>query len=190
MASARDRSAAATDSSADCARVRIICAVTRLTAKSASARRRTPRGLTKCVARRIPHPTIWRRGPPAVTSYGTMAFSNAAAQAAASRRPVAGREKSAMMAVAIVMVVMPVPVRIARPGAHGEAARLADLPRLRFHASSDLRNVGNDIGTEAHRIGCACLTNGIADLGNRASAGRCAAILHRSHRAGGTLPTW
>jgi hypothetical protein len=47
------RQAAATDSSANCARVRTICAVTRLAANSARARRRTARRLANSLAQRI-----------------------------------------------------------------------------------------------------------------------------------------
>ena len=73
-----------------------------------------------------------------------------------------------MVAVPIVMGVMPVVVRGARGRAHCDPARLAKLPVLRFHAGGDLGHVGNDIGTKPHRIRCARLTRGIADLSDRA----------------------
>ena len=65
-----------------------------------------------------------------------------------------------------MMVVMPVivPVTVRRAATHGDAARLAELRVLRFHAGRDPAHVGNDVGTKPHRIGRARLTRRIAAL--------------------------
>jgi hypothetical protein len=66
-----------------------------------------------------------------------------------------------MVVVAVIMPVM-APMRLA---AHGDPASLAELRRLRFHASRDPRHIGDDVGTKPHRIGRACLAGGLAALG-------------------------
>ena len=70
-----------------------------------------------------------------------------------------------MVAMAIV-VIMPVMATFAgRRTAHGDTARFAELPVLRFHARRDPGHVGDDVGTKPHRIGRARLTGRIAALG-------------------------
>src|ERR1700747_2609177 len=70
-----------------------------------------------------------------------------------------------MVAVAIVMIVAVMTTRAGRRAAHGDAARFAELPVLRFHAGCDPGHVGNDVGTKPHRVGRARLTGRIAALG-------------------------
>jgi len=71
-----------------------------------------------------------------------------------------------MVAMTIVMIM---PVTLARGrAAHGDAARFAKLPILRFHARGDPRDVRDDIGTKPHCIGRARLAGRIAALGGRA----------------------
>ena len=67
-----------------------------------------------------------------------------------------------------IVMIMPVAAFAGRFAAHGDAARFADLPGFRFHASGDLRHVGDDIGTKPHRVRRARLADGIAALGGRA----------------------
>ncbi len=69
-----------------------------------------------------------------------------------------------MIAMVVVPVVMPVTVAAGRRAAHGDAARLTELPVLRLHAGRDPCHVGDDIGTKPHRIGRARLTGRIATL--------------------------
>jgi hypothetical protein len=173
MASASARSAAATNSSADCARVRIICAVTRLAAKSARARRRTARRLANSMARRIPlpHQLPFRSPLPHVAQwhFPPLPLKPPLAIATPGRRREKTDNLQMMSAVmVIVMVVMRVTAFARRLAAHRHPARFTQLRRLRLHAGRDPRHVGNNIGTKPHRVGRACLTGGVAALGSRA----------------------
>ena len=67
-----------------------------------------------------------------------------------------------MVAVAIVMIMAV--MTTGRRAAHGDAARFAELPVLRFHAGRDPGNVGDDVGTKPHCVGRARLTGRIAAL--------------------------
>ena len=79
-------------------------------------------------------------------------------------RPGLGTCSAAVVSMTIVMI-MPAVVLARRRAAHGDTARLAELPVLRFHARCDPCHVGDDVGTKPHRIGRARLTGRIATLG-------------------------
>jgi hypothetical protein len=52
---------------------------------------------------------------------------------------------------------------------HYEAAWLAELRSLRFHARGDLRHVRNNVAAQPHRIRRASLAGRVAALGRRAT---------------------
>jgi hypothetical protein len=70
--------------------------------------------------------------------------------------------------VAMTMIMPAMATLAGRRAAHGDAARFAELPVLRFHASRDPGHVGDDVGTKPHGIGRARLAGGIAALGGGA----------------------
>ena len=74
---------------------------------------------------------------------------------------------SVVVMMMVVAVVMPVTVPARRLAAHGDTAGVAELRRLRLHASGDSGDIGDDIGAKPHRIGRAGLARGIAALGRR-----------------------
>jgi hypothetical protein len=74
-----------------------------------------------------------------------------------------------MVAVpAAVPGAMTVAMMPAASAAHGDAAWLAELRRLRVHARCDLGHVRNEIRAQPHRIGRAGLAGRIAALCARA----------------------
>jgi hypothetical protein len=77
---------------------------------------------------------------------------------------------AAMAAMAIVVVMAATVTHPRGPAltAHCQAASLADLRRLRLHASGNLWHVRNNIGTKSHGVRGACLADSITALGGRA----------------------
>lgn len=69
---------------------------------------------------------------------------------------------SAAMPGPVVMVVL------VASAYHYEATWLAELRPLRFHASGYLRDIRNDVGAQAHRVGRAGLAGRVAALRRRA----------------------
>ena len=61
-----------------------------------------------------------------------------------------------MRAMMAIVVARPMPAAAAR---HGQAALLAELRVLSFHARGDFGHIGNDVRTQPHGIGCAGLLN-------------------------------